>query len=471
MPTYASGLSGQVGAVAAPSYGDSATVVTHFYEFLSETLTFSPNWLDGMGLKSGQAYSRASRTVQSRFGAAGDIVMEHTTGSAANAVADSMGFWWKYALGSAVTVPSAFTAPSGAAAAAVGSGGTFAAGAYFWKVTALYPGAESGPSGEVTATLVLNGSANLTWSALPAGATGAKVYRGTVTGGENVLVATLGAVTSYTDTGTAGTAAAVPGITAFQQVHVNGSKAGQFITCQVGRPQISGTTVQPFSYIGVKVTDWEFSANDNQIAQLKVTCDAQNELTGTGAPALAAASYPAPNGLFAFSDASVMTLGGTASTASGLTSIAAGAALGSRVNGITVTSTTPMKTDRYGLGNAGLKGEPIENAIPVLTGTLSTEFFSRAELYDVFKTSGTQPLQVDFTKFDANGLDANGVAAGATPYRLSIILSAVKFKSASVNVGGPDVVPQQVGFQAFDDGSGSNPVIQIRLISKESSAI
>ena len=153
MPTYASGLSGQVGAVAESTYGTPVTV-THFYEFLTENFQFNPNFLDGMGLKSGQAFNRASRTVQSQFDVNGDVTMEHTIGSAANAVADSMGFWWKYALGSSVTTP----------------------------------------------TLVLG--------------------------------------------------------TAYKQVHTNGSKAGQFLTVQVGRPQISGVTVQPFTYTGVKVTDW-----------------------------------------------------------------------------------------------------------------------------------------------------------------------------------------------------------------------
>ncbi len=292
--------------------------------------------------------------------------MEHTSGEAANAVADSMGFWWKYAVGSTLVTP----------------------------------------------TLVLG--------------------------------------------------------TAYQQIHTNGSKAGQFITCQVGRPQISGVTVQPFTFTGVKCTDWEFSCNDNQIAQLKLTFDGQTELTST---ALAAASYPTPNGLFSFANASVLTLGGTASTTAGLTSIAGGSALGSRVNGITLVGSTPMKVDRFGLGNAGLKAEPIENAIPTITGTLNTEFYSRTELYDVFKSSGTNPLQIDFTKFDSAGNDANGVAAGPNPYRLSIIMPAVKFLTAAANITSPDVIPQQIGFKAFDDGSGSNPVIQIRLVSKESSAI
>src|SRR5258708_2470864 len=143
MPVYASGLSGQVGAVAEVTYGTPVTV-NHFYEFLSENFQYVPNWLDGMGLKAGQAYNRASRTVVSQKDVNGDLTMEFTSGEAANAVADSMGFWIKWALGSTLTTP----------------------------------------------TLVLG--------------------------------------------------------TAYKQVHTNGSKAGQFITVQVGRPQISGVTVQPF---------------------------------------------------------------------------------------------------------------------------------------------------------------------------------------------------------------------------------
>jgi Phage tail tube protein len=361
---YASGLSGQVGAVAEVTYGTPVTV-THFYEFLGENHQYQPGWLDGMGLKAGQAFNRSSRTVVSQKGGNGDLTMEHTSGEAANAVADSMGFWWKYALGSTLVTP----------------------------------------------TVVLG--------------------------------------------------------TAYKQVHTNGSKAGQFITIQVGRPQISGATVQPFTYTGVKVTDWEFSCNDNQIAQLKVSTDLRDESTSVG---LAAASYPTPNGLFAFSHASVFTLGGTASTSAGETTVAGGTTVASAVNGIVITGSNPMKDDRRGLGNQGLKNEPIENDIPTITGTLNTEFFSRTELYDIFKNASTVPLQLDFTKFDSAGNDANGVNAGPNPYRLSFILPAVKFKTGAVNINGPDVIPQSIGFQAYDDGT-TNPVIQVKLVSKESSAI
>src|SRR6266487_257393 len=361
---YASGLSGQVGAVAESTFGTPVTV-THFYELLGETFSLDPGWLDGQGLKSGQAFKRGSRTVQSRFDVNGDLTMEHTSGEAANAVADSMGFWWKYCLGSALTTP----------------------------------------------TVVLG--------------------------------------------------------TAYKQVHVNGSKAAQFITCQFGRPQILLSTVPPSTETGMKITGWEFSCNDGQIAQLKVTGNARTELTST---ALAAASYPTPNGLFSFANSSVFTLGGTATTSAGETTVAGGTPVASLVNGIVLTGSTPMKQDRYGLGNQGLKGEPIENAIPEVTGTLNTEFYSRAELYDIFRAGTGLPMQLDFTKFDQSGNDANGVAAGPNPYRLSFILPQVKLKTAAVNISGPDVLPQNVGFEAYDDGSG-NPVIQVKLVSKESSAI
>jgi hypothetical protein len=90
------------------------------------------------------------------------------------------------------------------------TGGTFAAGTYFWVVTATNANGETGKSNEVNAQLTgSTGSATLTWNAVD-GATGYKVYRGTSTTNENKLVATLGNVTTYTDTGTAGTTASVP---------------------------------------------------------------------------------------------------------------------------------------------------------------------------------------------------------------------------------------------------------------------
>jgi hypothetical protein len=95
-------------------------------------------------------------------------------------------------------------------------GGTFAAATYFWKITGTNSNGETTASNEATVAIALNGTASLTWAALPAGTTGVRVYRGTVTNTENVLVAVLGAVVAYTDTGTSIGAGAPPTVNTAQ---------------------------------------------------------------------------------------------------------------------------------------------------------------------------------------------------------------------------------------------------------------
>jgi hypothetical protein len=143
--------------------------------------------------------------------------------------------------------------PSGLGAAANVGGGTFAAATYFWKITGTNAAGETTGSAEATVAVALNGTATLTWSALPAGTTGVKVYRGTVTNTENVLVATLGAVVTYTDTGIAGTAATVPAgnsaATAGEFIEVGAQRdsAGPEVTANPGAfstsPQAAGGTI------------------------------------------------------------------------------------------------------------------------------------------------------------------------------------------------------------------------------------
>jgi len=90
------------------------------------------------------------------------------------------------------------------------TGGTFAAATYFWKITAVDAGGGESPvSNEITNAIAINGTMAMSWVALT-GAASYKIYRGTATNTENKLVATLGAVTSYIDTGTAGTTATLP---------------------------------------------------------------------------------------------------------------------------------------------------------------------------------------------------------------------------------------------------------------------
>lgn len=90
------------------------------------------------------------------------------------------------------------------------SGGTFAAGTYYWVVTALNTHGETLASNEISATLVANGTQAMSWGAVT-GATSYNIYRGTSAGGENVLVTNTSS-TSYTATGATGTAASLPSL-------------------------------------------------------------------------------------------------------------------------------------------------------------------------------------------------------------------------------------------------------------------
>lgn len=104
-----------------------------------------------------------------------------------------------------VAVP-ALAAPSTAT-----TGGTLAAATYFYIITALTAFGETSKSNEVSqATTGATSTVGLSWAAVT-GATGYRVYRSTSTGTEQLL-ATLGAVTSYTDTGTATTLYSPPTI-------------------------------------------------------------------------------------------------------------------------------------------------------------------------------------------------------------------------------------------------------------------
>ncbi|WP_406168882.1 phage tail tube protein [Streptomyces sp. NBC_00996] len=238
---------------------------------------------------------------------------------------------------------------------------------------------------------------------------------------------------------------------AYEQIHVPGDFRGLGLTVQVGRPEPSTGTVRPFTYAGCKIGSWELSVSDNAIPTLKVTFDGREEDTAT---ALAAPSYLTGSHVFSFADAT-LTLGGTVSTTAGKTTVSGATAIATVVTGVSVSGAAPMASDRFGIGNAGLKSEQLENDTPTITGSLSAEF-NKAELYDVYRNNDTTAMVLLLTGVD---IEAGNLET------LEVILPAVKFKSAAPNVGGPDIVQMSTDFEAYDDET--NPPIQVRIISAD----
>jgi hypothetical protein len=92
------------------------------------------------------------------------------------------------------------------------SGGSLAAGTYYYTVTTTTATGESTPGKEVTATTTgATSTVTLNWNPV-SGASGYKVYRGTSTGAEDTLIATITgeSTVSFTDTGSEATTAASP---------------------------------------------------------------------------------------------------------------------------------------------------------------------------------------------------------------------------------------------------------------------
>lgn len=240
---------------------------------------------------------------------------------------------------------------------------------------------------------------------------------------------------------------------AYEQVHTPGDFRGKGLTLQAGRPEPSTGTVRPFTYAGCKVGQWELAVSDNAIPTLKLTVDGRSEDTAT---ALAAASYLSGSKVFSFAGAT-LKLGGTASTTSGKTSVSGNTAVATVITQISIQGAAPMKTDRFGIGNAGLKSEQLENDIPTITGSLTAEF-SKSELYDLFTNNATTPMVLTLTGDPIGGSGSNDT--------LEIILPAVKLKTATPNVGGPDIVSMSTSFEAYSDET--NPVVQVRIVSADS---
>jgi len=117
------------------------------------------------------------------------------------------------AAGTNGTVPvsntTTLSAPTANTPTTATTGGTLAAATYYYKVTAINAVGETLPSAEVSiATTGSTSTTTVTWSSVT-GATGYKIYRGTAAGAESVYY-TVGAVTTFTDTGATSTAGTPP---------------------------------------------------------------------------------------------------------------------------------------------------------------------------------------------------------------------------------------------------------------------
>lgn len=249
--------------------------------------------------------------------------------------------------------------------------------------------------------------------------------------------------------GSSATAVQQGATTAYLQTHTPGSTLGKSLTVQVGRPQTNGT-ITPFSYTGLKVTDWEISAAVDQIGKLTLTLDGWDEST---ASAYAAPSYVAANVLH-FAQASLL-IGGTVTTSAGVASVT-GATTAAAVKSASIKGTNGLDVSRYFLGASGLKAEQLANGFRKISGSAEVEFANLTDVYNAFSADTQLALQLTYT--------GKTIATGY-PAELNILVPAIYFDSGPPNVSGPGVLTQKVTFTGLDDTI--NPPIQIQYQSAD----
>jgi hypothetical protein len=201
------------------------------------------------------------------------------------------------------------------------------------------------------------------------------------------------------------------------------SPVGKSVSFQVGRPDTTGT-VRPFDYAGAKITEATISIEAGEAATLNLSIDGRDEQTSQtlGTPTYSASAKP-----YGFKDWSI-TVGGSAQA---------------NVRSLTITVPLNMSTDRYHLGNSGVKDEPLLNAQSELAISATLEFASLA----------------DHTRFRNESLVAlvararNTLIEGSSYFQTEITVPAAKQISSSPVVAGPDLITSEVEFRALWNGT------------------
>jgi hypothetical protein len=266
---------------------------------------------------------------------------------------------------------------------------------------------------------------------------------------------------------------------AYQSYHSPGNTKGISTTFQKGVPAVDNGVVEPFTYCGCKINDWEISVSTGALVQLTLSLDGRVELGGTtnidpflnsaGIPALASwaesgvESTADPLNVFHFREATLLSGGVPTLTGSAgsqvLTLASSPTALGN-VTTANVKESHSLDTTRYFLNSNGFKQEQVENGFRQLTGGFDIEWVSSEAMYAAFAADTTLSLQLTFT---------GGIAGttGSNHDTVSITIPAIKLDGESPKVGGPGVIIQSCSFTGLDDEATAP--YQIQYISSDSS--
>jgi len=217
------------------------------------------------------------------------------------------------------------------------------------------------------------------------------------------------------------------GTAAYLQTHTLADNAGKSLTAQVGIPDTGGT-VRPYTGKGGKVNSLEFSCAVNEILKLTAELDfkAVSEAESLSAPSYNYNNLPFHGGQMAVK---LGTFGSEASV--------------SGVRAASLKIERPMDLDEYYAGSGGTKAQPIWNDFAMVTGTVETDYITKADFVDRFVGHTSTSMVLEWV---------STVAIASTFYpTIRFKLPKVYMHGQVPPVGGPDVMKASVPFEAFLD--------------------
>jgi hypothetical protein len=265
--------------------------------------------------------------------------------------------------------------------------------------------------------------------------------------------------------GQAKSAFAEDGVTlAYSAVHAPGPLEGNSFALQKGVPSADTGAIEPLTYVGCKIASWELNVVKAEIAQLILSIEGRNELGGTmnsdplngSLPGLVAYAAPATGGVFTFLQGSVF-IGGTVTTTAGVSSITT-PVKAANVKSCNIKHTVPLDLERFFLGNGSFKAEPLQNALRVITGSMTVEWLSTEALYDAFAADTPTALQLQ--------LLGPSIGSGSDFSTFTVLIPNIFFDGESPKIPGETVITQTLPFTGVDDGV--NNVIQALYWSLDS---
>ena len=197
-----------------------------------------------------------------------------------------------------------------------------------------------------------------------------------------------------------------------------GNLTGLSMTDQIGRPFYDGSSVQPFTYAGGKVTSWELANSNDDNLMATLSMDFVTESTAT---ALAAASYPTGLETFSWVGGSV-SIGGTAFD----------------VMEASVTGDNALNVERRYLRNNPAKKEQIGNDYRSGEFSLTADFDSLAQRNRVASATAAGAMAEVVLSWQGKTL------VGATTYPSLTVTIQGRFDSFEANIDGPEAITQEL---------------------------